>query len=105
MKFEKQILGDYNKNVYKTGKHEFVTVPSQQYIEINGLKITFSADCIFIDGVEISNNNFQKLMNIYVGRRQKSKKLTKRVNEIKLEHPKKCVYDTIKLAHRQLNIK
>jgi len=105
MKMERQVLGDYYHGGYKTGKHHFATVPSVQYIEIDNLKVSFQADSVFINGIEIDNDNFQLLMNIYAGRQQKAKKLTKRVNEIKKAEPKKCIYDAMKLARRQLNIK
>jgi hypothetical protein len=104
MKFETQSYGDYNKRPYEVGKHEFIAVPSAQFLEVNGNKISFQAENVYINGMEISNNTFQQLMNIYAGRQKKSKKLTKRVNEIKANNPTKCVYDTCNQAEREIRI-
>lgn len=103
MKFKTQSFGDYNKRTYKTGKHEFISVPDFQSVAINeDVQVNFSAEDIYINGLQMSNDDFQKLINIYVGRQQKAKKLTKRVNEIKEDDYKKCVYDACSQAKREL---
>lgn len=106
MKFISKSFGDYNKSTYKTGKHEFITVPSFQSVEVNeNIQVNFSAEDVYINGIQLSNDDFQKLINIYSGRQKKAKKLTKRVNEIKKADYKKCVYDACDQAARELNIR
>jgi len=109
MKAQTKILGDYDKQTSNIGKHEFYTVPSSQVIIFdNGsedVKFNFEAEAVYINDVRIDNDMFQKMINIYSGRQQKSKQLTKRVNEIKENQPKKNIYDACSQAHRELKIK
>lgn len=102
MKFKKRSFGDYDKQVYKTGKHEFISVPNAQYIEIEGLQVSFQAENVYINGQEISNDAFQKLINIYTGRQKTAKKLSKRVQEIKNQEPLKNIYDACNQAKREI---
>jgi hypothetical protein len=91
---------------YQTGKHEFVTVPSAKTIEVNDdINVSFQADSVYFNGLEMSNDDFQMLMNVYVKRQQQSKKLTKRVNEIRENDTKKDIYSACDLAHKELNIR
>ncbi len=102
MKFDAQCLGDYNHKPSKTGKHEFVSVPNAQFVEIEGLQVSFQAENVYINGQEISNDAFQQLINIYAGRQRKAKKLSKRVQEIKNQEPTKCIYKSMDQADREL---
>ena len=109
MKAQTKILGDHDKQIYSVGNHEFFTVPSAQVVTFDNcqnekMMFNFEAEAVYINGVRIENDMFQKMINIYSGRQQKSKKLTRRVNEIKTSEPLKNIYDACKQAHRELKI-
>jgi len=109
MKAKTKVYGDYEKSIYCTGKHEFFSVPYTQYLNLynsghNDINVSFQAEDIFINGIRINNDTFQKIINVYAGRQQKAKRLTRRVNEIKSSEPLKNIYDACKQAHRELKI-
>lgn len=109
MKAQTKVLGDYDKSIYSVGNHEFFTVPSSQVVTFDNcdnqeMMFNFEAEAVYINGVRIENDMFQKMINIYSGRQQKSKRLTRRVNQIKAVEPLKNIYDACSQAHRELKI-
>ncbi len=108
MKRNITLLGDYWWK-YIIGKHEFFTSIRSRLHKINRItEVIFQAEdlCIRQDGKEInlSNDDLQDIINIYIGRMKQNKKLNREVNKIKENNPDMKAWDAMRIAEKNLNM-
>ena len=94
---------------YSTGKHRFIAVDHAKSIQIdNNVDVFFQAEDLYIKQgnkeINLTNDQLQMIINIYIKRIKSAKKLTKEVYNT-MKKDKIDVYKACNLAYKKLNIK